>query len=74
MPVVTRSQSKKLLEQSKQKKNDNIDNNYLDIILKNLASIILFICTIIELTIRTIIVLGILMLLLKLHLSHYPRF
>ena len=74
MPVVTRSQAKKLLEQSKQKKNDNIDNNYLNIILKNLASIILFICTIIELTIRTIIVLGILMLLLKLHLSHYPRF
>ena len=74
MPVVTRSQAKKLLEQSKQKKNDNIDNNYLDIILKNLASIILFICTIIELTIRTIIVLSILMLLLNLHLSHYPRF
>jgi hypothetical protein len=74
MPVVTRSQAKKLLEQSKQKKNDNIDNNYLNIILKNLASIILFICTIIELTIRTIIVLSILMLLLNLHLSHYPRF
>jgi len=71
MPVVTRSQSKKLLEQSKQKKNDNIDNNYLN---KNLASVILFICTIIELTIRTIIVLSILMLLLNLHLSHYPRF
>jgi hypothetical protein len=74
MPVVTRSQSKKLLEQSKQKKNDNIDNNYLDIILKNLASIILLILRIIDVTIRTIIVLSILMLLLKLHLSHYPRF
>ncbi len=66
MPVVTRSQSKKLLEQ----KNDNIDNNYLN---KNLASVILFICTIIDLTMRTIIVLGILMILLKLHLSHYRR-
>jgi hypothetical protein len=70
MPVVTRSQSKKLLEQSKQKKNDNIDNNYLN---KNLASVILFICTIIDLTMRTIIVLSILMILLKLHLSHYRR-
>jgi hypothetical protein len=68
MPVVTRSQSKKILEQSKQKKNDNIDNNYLN---KNLASVILFICTIIDLTMRTIIVLSILMILLKLHLSHY---
>jgi len=68
MPVVTRSQAKKLLEQSKQKKNDNIDNNYLN---KNLASVILFICTIIDLTMRTIIVLSILMILLKLHLSHY---
>lgn len=66
MPVVTRSQSKKLLEQ----KNDNIDNNYLN---KNLASVILFICTIIDLTMRTIIVLSILMILLKLHLSHYRR-
>jgi hypothetical protein len=70
MPVVTRSQAKKLLEQSKQKKNDNIDNNYLN---KNLASVILFICTIIDLTMRTIIVLSILMILLKLHLSHYRR-
>jgi len=68
MPVVTRSQSKKILEQSKQKKNDNIVNNYLN---KNLASVILFICTIIDLTMRTIIVLSILMILLKLHLSHY---
>lgn len=66
MPVVTRSQTKKILEQ----KNDNIDNKYLN---KNLASVILFICTIIDLTMRTIIVLSILMILLKLHLSHYRR-
>ena len=69
MPVVTRSQSKKLLEQ----KNDNMDNNCLNIILKNLVSIILLILRIIDLTMRTIIVLGILMILLKLHLSHYRR-